>query len=42
MGLPAFNSTEKAYIFIIYDYILRLWQKGVSFYEIYPFGCELY
>ena len=35
--IPTFNSTEKATKFTIYDQTLRLWQKGVTFDEIYSF-----
>ena len=36
--VPAFNSTEKELIFIIYDYISDDGKKGVIFDEIYPFA----
>ena len=39
MGVPTFDSTEKALKFTIYYYILRLWQKSVLFDDIYPFHC---
>ena len=29
MDVPTFNSTENALKFIVYNYILRLWQKKV-------------
>ena len=41
-SVPAFNYTKKAFIFTIYDYIFRLWQKYVIFDEINHFSCRVY
>ena len=42
MGIPTFNSTEKALTFTIYDCILRIWPKKVCYLtKVRPLDVEL-